>query len=89
MTWRKENSSSYRDSNSDPSPVQPVASCYTNCAIPAPNNNNNNNNNNSLYLHYYSGRRSEGGEGPLEDIGIDGRIILKRGLEIPFIKVWN
>jgi hypothetical protein len=26
----------YRDSNSDPSVVQPVASRYTNCAIPAP-----------------------------------------------------
>jgi hypothetical protein len=26
----------YRDSNSDPSAVQPVASRYTDCAIPAP-----------------------------------------------------
>jgi hypothetical protein len=27
----------YRDSNSDPSLVQPVASCYTNCTISVPN----------------------------------------------------
>jgi hypothetical protein len=35
-TWRRENSGSYRDSKSDPSAVQPVASCYTDCALPAP-----------------------------------------------------
>jgi hypothetical protein len=33
--WRRENSWSYRDSNSDPSIVQSVASRYTDCAIPA------------------------------------------------------
>jgi hypothetical protein len=31
-TWRRENSWPYRDSNSVPSVVQPVASRYTNCA---------------------------------------------------------
>jgi hypothetical protein len=36
MTWRKENSRPYRDSNSDPSVVQPVASHYTDFSIPAP-----------------------------------------------------
>jgi hypothetical protein len=35
-TWRRENSCSYWDSNSDPSVVQPVASQYTDCAIPVP-----------------------------------------------------
>jgi hypothetical protein len=35
-TWRRENSWLYRDSKSDPSVVQPVASRYTDCAIPAP-----------------------------------------------------
>jgi hypothetical protein len=34
-TWRRENSQPYRDSNSDLSPVQPVASRYTNYTIPA------------------------------------------------------
>jgi hypothetical protein len=28
-TWRRENPCPYRDSNSDPSVVQPVGSCYT------------------------------------------------------------
>jgi hypothetical protein len=36
-----DNSWRYRDSNSDPSFVQPVASRYTDYATPAPNNNNN------------------------------------------------
>jgi hypothetical protein len=35
MTWRRENDSPYRDSNSDPSVIQPVASRYTYYAIPA------------------------------------------------------
>jgi hypothetical protein len=34
-TWRGEESSPYRESNSDPSPVQPVVHRYTHCAIPA------------------------------------------------------
>jgi hypothetical protein len=34
--WRKENSWPYRDSNSDPSVVQPVAIRYTDWAISAP-----------------------------------------------------
>jgi hypothetical protein len=34
--WRRENSWPDRDSNSDPSVVQPVASRYTDYAIPAP-----------------------------------------------------
>jgi hypothetical protein len=34
--WRRENSWSYRNSNSDLSVVQPVASRYTDWAIPAP-----------------------------------------------------
>jgi hypothetical protein len=29
----------YRDSNSDPSPVQPIASCYTDYVIPVPSDN--------------------------------------------------
>jgi hypothetical protein len=33
-TWRRENCCLYRDSNSDPFAVQPVASHYTDCAIP-------------------------------------------------------
>jgi hypothetical protein len=36
-TWRGEKSCPYRDSNSDPSTVQPVANRYTDCAIAAPN----------------------------------------------------
>jgi hypothetical protein len=35
-SWRGENSWPYRDSNSDPSIVQPVASRYTDYAILAP-----------------------------------------------------
>jgi hypothetical protein len=38
-TWRRENSCPHRDSNSDPSIVQSVASRYTDCAIPAPKEN--------------------------------------------------
>jgi hypothetical protein len=34
--WRRENSWSYRDSNTDPSVVRPVASRHTDCAIAAP-----------------------------------------------------
>jgi hypothetical protein len=34
-TWKRENSLPYRDSNFDPSVVQPVASRYTDCANPA------------------------------------------------------
>jgi hypothetical protein len=34
-TWRSNNSWPYRDSNPDLSVVQPVASRYTDCAIPA------------------------------------------------------
>jgi hypothetical protein len=33
--WRSENFCLYRDSNSDPLVLQPVASRYTVCAIPA------------------------------------------------------
>jgi hypothetical protein len=32
----RKKSCSYQDSNSDPSAVQPVASRYADCAIPAP-----------------------------------------------------
>jgi hypothetical protein len=35
MTWRRENSWPYRDSNSDSSVVQPVGSRYTDYVIPA------------------------------------------------------
>jgi hypothetical protein len=35
-TWRRENSCPHRDSNSDRSVVQPVASRYTDWAIPTP-----------------------------------------------------
>jgi hypothetical protein len=35
-TWGKENSWSYRNSNFDPSVVQPVVSRYTDYAIPTP-----------------------------------------------------
>jgi hypothetical protein len=34
MTWRSENSCRYLDSNCDFSVVQPIASRYTDCAIP-------------------------------------------------------
>jgi hypothetical protein len=40
MTWRIENSWPYRNSNSNPSVVQPIASCYTDYAIPSPSNSN-------------------------------------------------
>jgi murein endopeptidase len=36
ITWRGDNSWPYRDSNSNPSVFQPVASRYTDYAIPAP-----------------------------------------------------
>jgi hypothetical protein len=32
-TWTEQKSRPYRDANSDPSPVQPVASRYTDCSI--------------------------------------------------------
>jgi hypothetical protein len=35
-TWKGYKPCPYRDSNSDPSAVQSVASSYTDCAIPAP-----------------------------------------------------
>jgi hypothetical protein len=36
ITLRREKSGPYRDSNSDPSIIQPVASRYTDYVIPAP-----------------------------------------------------
>jgi hypothetical protein len=48
-TWRRENSWPYGDSNSNPSVVQPIASCYTGYALLAHNNINNNNNHNSCH----------------------------------------
>jgi hypothetical protein len=45
-TWRKENSWTYRDSNSEISVVQPLPGRYTDYAIP------NNNNNNNKYDYY-------------------------------------
>jgi hypothetical protein len=36
MIWRNENSWPYRNSNSEPSVIQSVASRYTDCAISAP-----------------------------------------------------
>jgi hypothetical protein len=39
-TGKGENSWPYRDSNFDPSVVQPVASRYTDCIIAAPSENN-------------------------------------------------
>jgi hypothetical protein len=37
--WRRESSWPYWDLNSDPLVVQPVASCFTDYAFPAPNHN--------------------------------------------------
>jgi hypothetical protein len=37
--WRSESSWAYRDSNSGPSVVQPVASRYTDCAVPSETRN--------------------------------------------------
>jgi hypothetical protein len=36
MMCRGENSCPYQDSNSDPLVIQPIASHYTDCALPAP-----------------------------------------------------
>jgi hypothetical protein len=36
MTWRREKSCPYRDSNSDLSAFQPIANRFTDCAISAP-----------------------------------------------------
>jgi hypothetical protein len=56
-TWKGENSSPYLDSNSDPWAVQPVASRYTDSAIPAPTNSSSS----SYYYYYYIRDSCSGG----------------------------